>query len=156
VKYHFDDQTLNYVSNVLHRLSLGEGFSRPQRRYLQRLSNKFAPPRMGVHLKPAEKLQVQSFLQAGMGIMADLAEKSEKQEEKDHAAKVFETLERVLDKLEGRKPTEYVVQEPTPEIDDVSVGLGNKSDGYEVQEAPVEPVPTEAPSEQAVTGTDPR
>lgn len=116
MKFKLTTEQLNYVTNFFISLAHGEGVNRSTRRNILRLSNKFSPPRIYVDLKPADKQQVQSFCMTGMRIMAEALEKEEAQDRKDHITKVFDTLEQVLNKLEGpREVPTYEIQEAPSE-----------------------------------------
>lgn len=138
MKFHLNKEEMYYFSNLFLSISQGEGVNRSTRRNLERLANKFMPPRVGVYLKPVEKMQVINYAQSGLKIMEAKFTEDLPEDQKQHIEKVYTTIEGVLEKLTGVKKQEN--------LNDVIARTA------EVAKQAVDAM-QEVPSESANTGT---
>lgn len=94
----FTTEELTYLTNYLLTIANGN-LPRAQRRNVERVANKVAPPRSYVHLKPADLFMVKSYCLVGLDMMAMKLDQVEKPEDKAHVEKVSKTMMSILTKL---------------------------------------------------------
>lgn len=94
----FTKEELTYLTNYLLTIANGD-LPRAQRRNVERVANKIAPPRSYVHLKPADLFMVKSYCLVGLDMMAMKLDQVEKPEDKAHIEKVSKTMMSILTKL---------------------------------------------------------
>jgi hypothetical protein len=100
MKYKFTDEQLTYFTNFINSLAFNAP-NRHARRQLNRLANKFSPPRVRVDLKPLERQQVLQVANLGLQAMASVLEKEEDAGKKEHGQRVQGILNEVVRKISG-------------------------------------------------------
>lgn len=94
----FTTEELTYFTNLMLSIANSD-LPRSQRRNLERIANKWCPPRTYVHLKPTDLFMVKNYGLMSLDMLASKYDQVEKAEERAHITKVSGILSSILTKL---------------------------------------------------------